>query len=125
MAKDFSKLDISASTGAKVRSTIESATGRRGQQATATPEEQAERAATLTTQGRKGCKAVRINMAFTPENHTFIKVMSKATGRTMAKMINDIIAAYRNEHPELLEKANDFLDFINSGVFTDEDSDNE
>lgn len=28
------------------------------------------------TQGRKGCKAIRINMAFSPEIHEYIKVMA-------------------------------------------------
>lgn len=112
--KEFSGMN----TGSRVKSNIESATGKKGQQATATPEEQAERAAELRTQGRKGCKAIRINMAFTPDNHTFIKLMAKASGRTMTEMANDIITAYRTEHPEFMEKASGFLDFINSGLFS-------
>lgn len=115
--KDFSGMNTTTAAGAKVRSTIESGTGKRGQQATATPEEQAERASTLRTQGRKGCKAVRINMAFTPENHQFIKFMAKASGMTMTEMTNRILEAYRNEHPEFMEKAADFLEFIRSGAF--------
>lgn len=111
--KDFSNIN----TG-RVQSVIEQATGKRGQQATASPEEQAERAAELRTQGRKGCKAPRINLAFTTENHEFIKVMAKASGRTMTQLTNDVIAAYRNEHPEFMEQAHNFLDFINSGAFS-------
>lgn len=111
--KDFSTI----STG-RVQSVIEQATGKRGQQATASPEEQAERAAELRTQGRKGCKAPRINLAFTTENHEFVKVMAKASGRTMTTMVNDIITAYRNEHPEFMEQAHNFLDYINSGAFS-------
>ena len=89
-----------------------------GQQGTASPQEAAERAAQLKTQGRKGCKAIRINMAFTPSNHEFIKVMAKATGRTMTEFANDIITAYRSEHPEFMAKANSFLQFVNSGAFS-------
>ena len=63
-------------------------------------------------------KAIRINMAFTPSNHEFIKVMSKATGRTMTELTNQVIEAYRNEHPEFMEKANSFLEYINSGAFS-------
>ena len=40
--KDFSGMNTTAAAGAKVRSTIESGTGKRGQQASATPEEQAD-----------------------------------------------------------------------------------
>ena len=89
-----------------------------GQQGTASPQEAAERAAQLKTQGRKGCKAIRINMAFTPSNHEFIKVMAKATGRTMTEFANDVITAYRSEHPEFMEQANSFLQFVNSGAFS-------
>lgn len=96
---------------------IATGTSRKGQQAAAPPEEQAERAAQLRTQGRKGCKAYRINMAFTPDNHQFIKTIAKASGRTMTELTNEVIEAYRNEHPEFLEKAKDFIDFINSKQF--------
>lgn len=67
----------------------------KGQQTTASPEEAAERMAELRTQGRKGCKAVRINMAFTPDNHGFIKKMARISGMTMTEFTNSIIERYR------------------------------
>lgn len=101
MAKmDFTKLN----TG-RVSAAIETSTGKKGQQGTASPQEAADRASKLKTQGRKGCQAVRINMAFTPENHEFIKVMSKIKGKTMTEFTNLVIARYRIEHPEAFEKA--------------------
>lgn len=106
--KDFSK----------ITQAIDQATGKKGQQTTASPEEAAERAAGLRTQGRKGCKATRINMAFTPDNYEFIKVMGKASGRSMTEFANLVIAAYRREHPEILAQAQGFLDTINSGAFS-------
>lgn len=57
-------------------------------QSTASRQEAAERASELRTQGRKGCKAVRINMAFTPENHKFIKTMARISGMTMTEFVN-------------------------------------
>ena len=111
--KDFENIK----TG-RVYSALEQSTSRQGQQGTASPEEAHERAEALRTQGRKGCKATRINMAFSPSNHEFIKVMAKATGRTMTEMTNDIIQAYRDEHPEFMEQAQGFLDFVNSGAFS-------
>jgi len=113
MAKDFTGI----STG-RVYNTVEQATSKKGQQGTASPQERAERAASLKTQGRKGCKAVRINMAFTPENHEFIKVMARASGRTMTEFTNLVVAAYRSEHPEMMEQAEAFLNTIKSGVFS-------
>lgn len=114
--KDFSSINVpSART---VYSAIEQGTHTKGQQTTASPQEQAERMEALQTQGRKGVKAIRINMAFTPSNHQFIKTMAKATGRSMTEFTNDVISAYRNEHPEFMEQAKGFLDYVNSGDFT-------
>lgn len=103
----------------RVYSAIEQATSKKGQQGQVSPQEELERKEQLRTQGRKGAKATRINMAFTPSNHEFIKVLSKASGRTMTEMTNQILTAYRNEHPEFLAKAREFLDFINSGAFSE------
>ena len=98
--KDFSQLN----TG-RVHTAIDQATGKTGQQTTATKEEQEKRASDLRTQGRKGCKAVRINMAFTPENYEYIRIMAGVTGNTMTSFANLAIQRYREEHPELFEQA--------------------
>lgn len=113
-----SKKDFAGMNTGRVYSAIEQATSKKGQQGTASPQEVTERQEALQTQGRKGAKAIRINMAFTPSNHEFIKVMAKATGRSMTEFTNDVITAYRNEHPEFMEKANSFLQFVNSGAFS-------
>lgn len=112
-AKDFTEMN----TG-RVFSALETATSTKRQQAAASPKEQAERMARMKTQGRKGCKAVRINLAFTPDNHEFIRTMAKATGKTMTEFANLVISAYRAEHPELMEKANDFLATVNAGILS-------
>lgn len=114
-----SKKDFAGMNTGRVYGAIETATAKKGQQGAASPQEQAERAAELRTQGRKGCQAPRINLAFTPENHAFIKQMSKASGHTMTEFTNMVIAAYKREHPELLEQANAFLATINNGAFSD------
>ena len=113
----MSKFD--ASKIRNVDNELSRATSTKGQQGTASPAEAEARQSSMATQGRKGCKAIRINMAFTPENHEFIRVMSKASGRTMTEFCNLVIEAYRNEHPEIMEQARAFLDTINSGAFSD------
>ena len=113
-----SKKDFAGMNAGRVYEAIEQATSRKGQQGTASPQEVTERQEALQTQGRKGAKAIRINMAFTPSNHEFIKVMAKATGRSMTEFANDVITAYRSEHPEFMEQANSFLQFVNSGMFS-------
>lgn len=90
----------------------------KGYQTPATEEEAVERAESGKTQGRKGCKAMRINMAFTPSNYEFIQVMAKATGNTMTRFCNLIIKAYQTEHPEFMEKAKAFLEIFNSAPFS-------
>jgi hypothetical protein len=98
--KDFSGIN----TG-RIYRNIEQATAQKGQQGTASPQEAAERASQMKTQGRKGCKAVRINMAFSPENYEFIRVMSRISGQTLTDFTNNVIAKYREEHPEIFEQA--------------------
>lgn len=118
MAKDFSamntgrKTNPTEGTAGKVQGAIAQATSAKGQQGTATEQEQAERAAQLRTQGRKGCKATRINMAFTPDNHEFIKIMASVTGHSMTEFTNIVIERYRNEHPEIYEQAKAIKDSL-------------
>lgn len=120
MAKGFNpdkvntdrKTNPTEGTAGKVQGIIAQATSEKGQQGTASPQEAAERAAQLRTQGRKGCKAVRINMAFTPDNHEFIKIMARITGHTMTEFANIVVERYRNEHPELYEQAKAIKDSL-------------
>lgn len=100
-----SKKDFGAINTGRVYNALEQATSRKGQQGQASPQEQKERAAKLQTQGRKGCKATRINMAFTPDNHDFIKVMAGIKGQTMTEYANEVITRYRSEHSDLYDQA--------------------
>lgn len=43
------------------------------------------------TQGRKGIKMQRINMAFTPSNIDYIRVMAAIRGQTMTQFVNALI----------------------------------
>lgn len=43
------------------------------------------------TQGKKGHKAPRINMAFSPDNHKWIKTRSKQLGISATELVNTII----------------------------------
>lgn len=76
------------------------ATKRTGSQTPATEEEAEARKALMQTRGRKGVHLPRINMAFTPENHDYIKTMALITGQTMTEFLNDIITEYRVQYDE-------------------------
>ena len=106
----MAKKDFAGINTGRVYNSIEQATSAKGQQGTASPQEREARAADLRTQGRKGCKAIRINMAFTPDNHEFIKVLSKISGKTMTEFTNLVIERYRTEHPELYAQAKAIID---------------
>ena len=109
--KDFSAMNTGRAETAEssaVMRKLEQGASNKGQQGEATQQEAAERAA----QGRKGCKAIRINMAFTPENHEFIKTMARISGKTMTEFANLCIQKYREEHPDLYEQAKQIIDSL-------------
>lgn len=72
----------------------------RKMQTPASGEEAKERMALMQTRGRKGVHLPRINMAFTPENHDFIKTMSVVTCQTMTEFLNDVIKQYREVYSQ-------------------------
>lgn len=45
----------------------------------------------MKTQGKKGMKAARINMAFAPDTYKYVKIVSKAKGITITEFVNQII----------------------------------
>lgn len=106
--------------GGEVIKAIEKGTHIKGRQIPASPEEARERQEEMRTQGRKGAKAPRLYLALTPSNYEFIKLMSKASGKSQGGFINYVLDTYRKEHPELMEKASDFLDFVKNGVFPED-----
>ena len=108
----MAKKDFSGVNTGRVYNTIEQATTRKGQQGKASPQEQAERAEQLRTQGRKGCKSVRINMAFTLSNYDYIRVMARVTGTSMTQFTNLILSQYREEHPEIYQQAKSILEQV-------------
>lgn len=57
------------------------------------------------TQGRKGMKMQRINMAFTPTNIDYIRVMAAIRGQTMTQFVNAIIAQDREQNGDAYEAA--------------------
>lgn len=61
-----------------------------------------------TTQGRKGCKAVRINMAFTPEVHEYIKTMARVRGESVTDFTNFVFRQSMKENADLYEQAKQF-----------------
>lgn len=72
----------------------------RKMQTPASEEEAKERMELMQTRGRKGVHLPRINMAFTPENHDFIKTMAFVTGKSMAEFLNSVVTEYRKKYQD-------------------------
>lgn len=51
-----------------------------------------------STQGKKGQKLKRINMAFSDANHEFIVTESRKNGISATAFVNRILDAYRNQN---------------------------
>ena len=107
MTKDFSN----ANTG-RVYDTIAEATAEpeqtRKPRKEYTDDDRAAFMAAGTTTGRKGCKAVRINMAFPPDLHDYIRIMARVRGQTITEFTNDVIRASMETNAETYEQAKAF-----------------
>lgn len=50
-----------------------------------------EEPAPVQTQGRKGAKLPRINMAFSPQNLEYLRVMAGLRGQSVTKYVNTLV----------------------------------
>lgn len=103
MAKGFKE---TAAAAQPVYSTIIGA-AQQEQQTQETPKEQETQAVqeAQATQGRKGMKMQRINMAFTPSNIDYIRVMAAIRGQTMTQFVNALITQDRERNGEAYDTA--------------------
>jgi len=81
---------------------------------TYTADEAREAMETLRTNGMKGVKLPRINLAFTPSNYDFVQTMARVRGETMTDFVNYIMSEARERHADLYEKAIAFRDAMDS-----------
>ena len=104
MKKDFSK----ANTG-RVYDAIAEATAERKPRKVYNEQEAQEMREAGTTQGRGGCKAARINMAFLPPVYEYLRVMSRVQGMTITDFTNRILLKSLEDNAELYAQAKEFL----------------
>lgn len=115
------KKDFSAANTGRVYSTIEEAT------APATPARQLQPRKRGTdptqeeidlareqhkTQGRKGVKALRVNMAFDPDVHDYMRTMAKVRGQTITQFTNYVFRLSMEQNAEVYERAKEFQKLI-------------
>ena len=112
--KDFSKLNTGRVYDAIAEATAEPerpAEDAPRQRAAHRPYTEAEKQAyqrAAKTQGRPGCKMERINLAFTPDNDEYVKVMASVRGQSMTEFVNHIIAMNMEENAALFAQAKAF-----------------
>lgn len=63
----------------------------------------------MKTQGIKGERLPRINMAFTQENYIFLRTMAAMSGESVTTFANCIIAEYKERHGSAFKAAQDIL----------------
>ena len=110
-SKDFSKVNISP-----VYKTIAEATAapapqpipQRKREAPPTEEEIQLAREQGKTRGRKGIKMLRINMAFTPEIHEYIRTMAQVRGQTVTQFTEAVFRKSMEDNAEIYEQAKAF-----------------
>ncbi len=60
------------------------------------------------TRGRKGVKALRINMAFTPEVHDYIRTMAQVRGQTVTQFTEAVFRKSMEDNAEIYEQVKAF-----------------
>ena len=64
------------------------------------------------TQGRKGCRAHRFNMAFSPKAYEFITCMARVRGETITSFVNHLIEKCIDDNQEIYQQALKFRDSL-------------
>ena len=99
--KEFTNETINAG---RVFDNIEQATAKGRKHKTASPEEIAQRQAEGRTRGKKGCHKVNFTIALNPQNHEYLKLMSKMTGKTAGEFVDYLLQAHRAQNEEVAEE---------------------
>ena len=60
------------------------------------------------TRGRKGVKALRINMAFTPEVHDYIRTMAQVRGQTVTQFTEAVFRKSMEDNAGIYEQVKAF-----------------
>lgn len=113
--KDFSKVNVNPvydliAEATEAPAASDKPGGKKGYKPrkTYTEEEAAEALESLHTSGLKGVKLPRINLAFTPANYEFIKIMAQVRGQNLTEFVNDVLQQARDNNADLYQQAINF-----------------
>lgn len=69
-----------------------------------------QRKAKGNTQGVKGAKLDRINMAFYSDNFEYLRTMAALRGQSVTAFCNDIIAEHRERNEKIFKQARELVE---------------
>ena len=72
---------------------------------TYTEQEAQEIMQSMKTNGRKGLKLPRINLAFAPDVYEYCRTMARAAGMNYTEFINTVLRQHMDEHAGAYKKA--------------------
>ena len=113
--KDFSKIKTGSVYAAIADATAEpapQAIPRRKTGAAPTKEEIDLARAQGKTQGRAGVRALRINMAFSPDVHEYIRTMARVRGQTVTQFTEAVFRKSMEDNAEIYAQAQAFQDSL-------------
>lgn len=113
--KDFSKIKTGSVYAAIADATAEPAPQPipRRKNGTAPTREEVDLArAQGKTQGRAGVKALRINMAFSPDVHDYIRTMARVRGQTVTQFTETVFRKSMEENAEIYAQAQAFQESL-------------
>ena len=109
MAKDFTGIKAGqAVTNTIAEATAEPAQEKRKTRKTYTEQEALEFMQQMKTNGRKGVKLPRINLAFAPDIYEYCRTMARAAGMNYTDFVNMVLRQHMDEHQEAYQKAIQF-----------------
>ena len=76
---------------------------------TYSPEETKEALDVRKTQGKRGMKSVRVNMAFDKPVHDYIRTMARAGGMTITDFTNLVFREHMKRNADKYKKASEFV----------------
>lgn len=73
------------------------------------PDEREALQAEMRTQGVKGAGCNRLNVSLTDENIHVLTVLARVTGQSEARVVNRILKIWKEDNPDVVEKAEVFF----------------
>ena len=75
---------------------------------TYTEQEKQEYLQNMKTNGRKGIKLPRINLAFAPDVYEYCRTMARAAGISYTEFVNTVLRQHMDEHADTFKQAQEF-----------------